>query len=81
MKKAILVFLLAVITIAASSQTCKGIKKDGTACKIVVGVNKAGYCRYHDPAAEHCAFIKKDGTRCKMAVKKDVTRCRFHVGK
>lgn len=80
MKKAIVVFLVLLSTIAICTepqQHCKGLKKDGTQCKSTI-INKKGYCRFHDPDVKHCAFMKKSGERCKMPVSDTATYCRFH---
>lgn len=78
-----LILLSSFLLIAALSfgQTrCKGIKADGTQCKMTK-VNAAGYCRFHDPNARHCSFIKKNGERCKMVIKEGETYCSFHKNK
>jgi hypothetical protein len=82
MKQLFIMLLLSVVTFTAAAQEkqCKGKKADGTPCKMVVGINKEGYCMHHNPNANHCEKIKANGERCKMVVKKDVKYCRFHKG-
>jgi hypothetical protein len=71
------IILLAVFIAGSSFQDetpkCKGIKKDGTACRSVIVSKKTGYCNAHDPNKPKCAK-----ETCRMKVKEKGQYCRFH---
>jgi len=78
MKKLLLSSLM-MLSVAAFAQDkhCKGTKKDGTACKSTI-INKAGYCRVHDPNAVKCAGKNSKGQPCGMIPPKGEKYCRHH---
>ena len=74
---ALLIALTSLILTAGPRPKCKGLTVKNLPCKSIM-VNKAGFCRAHDPKAVRCGALKSDKKPCKMIVSKAGQKCRYH---
>lgn len=55
-------------SLTTAMETCRGTTKKNASCSIWWGLNKRGYCKYHDPIAHQCRGIARStGSRCKIS--------------